>query len=304
MAPSPGAHRLSAMHSRPAGSGARSSSRSPRGVGRPRCPFHENRTQVVFGAGNADADLMFIGEAPGQQEDLQGLPFVGRAGKLLDELIVRDRPRTRGTCSSRTYSNADLPGNRDPQPDEIETCRPYLHRQVELIEPRLICTLGNFATKLLTRSNRGHHLGSRPASGARARRPDGEGPASVPSRRQALRSAGTLGSCATTSPASRRSWPSRLRCRSGRWRRSASRTRPAARAGTDEPVQVEGGRGGRRSPCDAARDHHSAGDRGAGSRTRRGTPARRCRARQRWFRQREDHLRSQEPRGRSAWTAP
>ena len=119
-----------------------------------RCPLHEHRTRVVFGAGNADADLMFVGEAPGQQEDLQGLPFVGRAGKLLDELIG-EIGLERGDVFVANVLKCRPPGNRDPQPEEIETCRPYLHRQVELIEPRLICTLGNFATKLLTRSNRG-----------------------------------------------------------------------------------------------------------------------------------------------------
>jgi len=119
-----------------------------------RCPLAATRTRVVFGAGNADADLMFVGEAPGQQEDLQGLPFVGRAGKLLDELLAgvglsRDEVFITNVLKSRP------PGNRDPQPDEIEACRPYLDRQIELIEPTVICTLGNFATKLLTRSSRG-----------------------------------------------------------------------------------------------------------------------------------------------------
>ena len=119
-----------------------------------RCPLSATRTRVVFGAGNADADLMFVGEAPGQQEDLQGLPFVGRAGKLLDELLAgvglsRDEVFITNVLKSRP------PGNRDPEPDEIEACRPYLDRQIELIEPTVICTLGNFATKLLTRSSRG-----------------------------------------------------------------------------------------------------------------------------------------------------
>jgi uracil-DNA glycosylase len=119
-----------------------------------RCPLHATRTKVVFGAGNADADLMFVGEAPGQQEDLQGLPFVGRAGKLLDQLLeevglTRDQVFIANVLKSRP------PGNRDPQPEEISACRPYLDRQIKLIEPSVICTLGNFATKLLTRSPRG-----------------------------------------------------------------------------------------------------------------------------------------------------
>src|ERR671916_669077 len=135
-----------------------------------RCPLHEGRTKVVFGAGNADADLMFVGEAPGMHEDLQGLPFVGRAGKLLDQLLEEV-----GLGRSDVFITNVLlcrpPGNRDPQPDEIDTCKPYLHKKIDLIEPKVICTLGNFATKLLTRSQRGitgvhgrpqvHELGGR-----------------------------------------------------------------------------------------------------------------------------------------------
>ena len=135
-----------------------------------RCPLHRGRTKVVFGSGNANADLMFVGEAPGQQEDLQGLPFVGRAGKLLDQLLEEV-----GLQRSDVFITNVLlcrpPGNRDPQQDEIDTCKPYLHRKIELIEPKVICTLGNFATKLLTRSQRGitgvhgrpqvHELGGR-----------------------------------------------------------------------------------------------------------------------------------------------
>src|ERR671921_2289297 len=135
-----------------------------------RCPLFKTRTKVVFGSGNADADLMFVGEAPGMHEDQQGLPFVGRAGKLLDQLLGEV-----GLQRSDVFITNVLlcrpPGNRDPQPDEIDTCKPYLHRKIELIEPRVICTLGNFATKLLTRSQRGitgvhgrpqvHELGAR-----------------------------------------------------------------------------------------------------------------------------------------------
>jgi uracil-DNA glycosylase family 4 len=119
-----------------------------------RCPLSQSRIQVVFGAGNADADLMFVGEAPGANEDQQGVPFVGRAGNLLDELLAeqgigRDDVFITNVLKSRP------PGNRDPQPLEIEACRPYLERQVELIEPKVICTLGNFATKLLSGSPQG-----------------------------------------------------------------------------------------------------------------------------------------------------
>jgi DNA polymerase len=118
------------------------------------CPLSETRTQAVFGAGDADADLMFVGEAPGAQEDAQGIPFVGRAGKLLDELLA-ENGLARGDVFIANVLKSRPPGNRDPEPAEIEACKPYLYRQVELIEPTVICTLGNFATKLLTRSATG-----------------------------------------------------------------------------------------------------------------------------------------------------
>ena len=106
------------------------------------------RTTVVFGAGNADADLMFVGEAPGANEDLQGLPFVGAAGKLL-ETLLGEIGLTRAEVFIANVLKCRPPGNRDPRPGEIENCTPYLVRQVELVAPRVICTLGNFATKLL-----------------------------------------------------------------------------------------------------------------------------------------------------------
>jgi uracil-DNA glycosylase len=118
------------------------------------CPLYETRTKVVFGAGNADADLMFVGEAPGAEEDRQGLPFVGRAGKLLDQLLEEVGMNREDVFIANVLKNRP-PGNRDPEADEIAACKPHLYRQIELIEPRVICTLGNFATKLLTRSNRG-----------------------------------------------------------------------------------------------------------------------------------------------------
>ncbi|MBA3299832.1 MAG: uracil-DNA glycosylase [Thermoleophilaceae bacterium] len=118
------------------------------------CPLSESRIQVVFGHGNADADLAFVGEAPGFHEDQQGVPFVGRAGQLLDELLA-ENGLEREDVFIMNVLKCRPPENRDPQPEEIETCRPYLDAQVELIEPRVICTLGNFATKLLTLSSRG-----------------------------------------------------------------------------------------------------------------------------------------------------
>ena len=106
------------------------------------------RKTVVFGNGNADAELMFVGEAPGASEDQQGVPFVGRAGQLLDQLLG-EIGLTRGEVFVCNTLKCRPPGNRDPLPLEIENCREYLLRQVELIEPSVICTLGNFSTKLL-----------------------------------------------------------------------------------------------------------------------------------------------------------
>jgi uracil-DNA glycosylase family 4 len=113
-----------------------------------RCPLHQTRTTVVFGAGNANADLMFVGEAPGASEDEQGLPFVGRAGKLLDKLLEEIGLQRTDVFIANTLK-CRPPGNRDPLPVEIDNCQEYLLRQVELIEPSVICTLGNFSTKLL-----------------------------------------------------------------------------------------------------------------------------------------------------------
>ena len=114
-----------------------------------RCRLHEGRTQVVFGNGNPNADLMFVGEAPGFHEDQQGIPFVGQAGKLLDRLL-EGIALTRADVFVANVLKCRPPGNRDPQPDEIEQCEPYLFRQIELIRPRVVATLGNFATKLLS----------------------------------------------------------------------------------------------------------------------------------------------------------
>ena len=119
-----------------------------------RCPLHEGRTKAVFGAGNSDADLMFIGEAPGAEEDRQGLPFVGRAGQLLNQLLGGIGMKREDAFIANILKSRP-PGNRDPHPDEIEACWPYLERQISLIEPRVIATLGNFATKKITGSQTG-----------------------------------------------------------------------------------------------------------------------------------------------------
>jgi uracil-DNA glycosylase len=113
-----------------------------------RCPLHQTRTTVVFGAGNADADLMFVGEAPGANEDRIGLPFVGQAGKLLDKLLAEIGMERTDVFIANTLK-CRPPDNRDPHPNEIEACQDYLRRQVDLIAPVVICTLGNFSTKLL-----------------------------------------------------------------------------------------------------------------------------------------------------------
>jgi DNA polymerase len=114
-----------------------------------RCPeLAATRKTVVFGAGNANADLMFVGEAPGASEDEQGVPFVGRAGKLL-ETLLGEIGQQRTDVFIANVLKCRPPGNRDPLPIEIQNCQDYLLRQVELIQPTVICTLGNFSTKLL-----------------------------------------------------------------------------------------------------------------------------------------------------------
>lgn len=112
------------------------------------CKLAPTRTQVVFGVGDPHAELMFVGEGPGEQEDLRGEPFVGRAGQLLTQLI-EGIGLTRADVYIANVVKCRPPGNRDPQPDEIEACSQWLDRQLELIRPRVIVTLGNFATKLL-----------------------------------------------------------------------------------------------------------------------------------------------------------
>ena len=113
-----------------------------------RCPLAPTRTQVVFGVGDEHADVMFVGEGPGAEEDRTGEPFVGRAGKLLTSLIG-DIGLTRAEVYIANVVKCRPPGNRDPHPVEIETCRPYLEAQIGFIAPKVVVTLGNFATKLL-----------------------------------------------------------------------------------------------------------------------------------------------------------
>jgi DNA polymerase len=114
-----------------------------------KCALSEGRTQVVFGSGDPNSDLMFVGEAPGFHEDKQGVPFVGAAGKLLEQLLA-GIGLTRAEVYIANVLMCRPPGNRDPLPEEIQACESHLWRQIELIEPRVVATLGNFATKLLS----------------------------------------------------------------------------------------------------------------------------------------------------------
>ena len=113
-----------------------------------KCRLSVGRTQVVYGTGNADADLMFIGEGPGYYEDKQGEPFVGAAGQLLNRMLEEIGVR-RADVRITNVILCRPPGNRDPMPDEVETCTPWLREQIELVDPRVIVTLGNFATRFI-----------------------------------------------------------------------------------------------------------------------------------------------------------
>ena len=120
-----------------------------------RCPLHETRTQVVFGVGDPTSELMFIGEAPGRDEDLRGEPFVGRSGQLLDRLVLEEIGLTRERFYIANVIKSRPPGNRDPLPAEIEACRPWLEGQLMIIDPKVVVTLGNFSSKLLLQTKEG-----------------------------------------------------------------------------------------------------------------------------------------------------
>lgn len=120
-----------------------------------RCPLAAQRTQVVFGVGDPEADLMFVGEAPGRDEDLQGEPFVGRSGKLLDRLMQEELGVDRSRCYIANVVKCRPPDNRDPTPVEIAACRPYLEAQLQLVRPKVVVTLGNFSTRLLLETDLG-----------------------------------------------------------------------------------------------------------------------------------------------------
>ncbi|SVC70462.1 uncharacterized protein METZ01_LOCUS323316, partial [marine metagenome] len=111
------------------------------------CGLAEGRTQVVFGNGSPDADVMFVGEAPGAREDEQGVPFVGRSGQLLDRLLAEELGMDRSDVYIANVVKCRPPDNRDPRPEEIAACRPWLARQMDLVDPSVVVTLGNFAAR-------------------------------------------------------------------------------------------------------------------------------------------------------------
>ena len=119
------------------------------------CPLAAGRTQVVFGVGDPRADLMFVGEGPGREEDLKGEPFVGRSGKLLDRLMWEEVGLTRADCYIANVVKCRPPDNRDPLPGEVAACRHYLEEQIALISPAVIVTLGNFAARTLLDTSEG-----------------------------------------------------------------------------------------------------------------------------------------------------
>ena len=119
-----------------------------------RCPLADGRTQTVFGDGNPDARVLFIGEAPGKNEDLQGVPFVGAAGQNLNQLLEIAGLKREDVFIANVLK-CRPPGNRDPRPEEIELCTPFLREQTRTIDPEFIVTLGNFATKFVLKTDRG-----------------------------------------------------------------------------------------------------------------------------------------------------
>ncbi len=119
-----------------------------------RCPLHEGRTNVVFGEGNPQARVLIVGEAPGKNEDLQGRPFVGAAGKYLDELLAIAGLEREDVFIANVLK-CRPPGNRDPRPEEIQACTPFLREQTRTISPEYIVTLGNFSTKFILKTDTG-----------------------------------------------------------------------------------------------------------------------------------------------------
>ena len=118
-----------------------------------RCKLHAmGRTQIVYGVGNPDADLMFVGEAPGADEDIQGFPFVGRAGQLLTDIIEKGLKIPRSSVYIANVIKCRPPGNRNPEPDEVNSCEPFLFRQIDVVQPKVVVALGKFAAQTLLRT--------------------------------------------------------------------------------------------------------------------------------------------------------
>ena len=117
-----------------------------------RCKLWQGRSRIVYGVGNADADVLFVGEGPGRDEDLQGEPFVGRAGQLLTDIITKGMKLRREDVYIANVVKCRPPQNRDPEPDEVASCEPFLVRQIELVKPRVVIALGRFAVQTLLRS--------------------------------------------------------------------------------------------------------------------------------------------------------
>lgn len=121
----------------------------------PRCDLAATRTQVVFGQGDPDADLLLVGEGPGADEDRLGIPFIGRSGRLLSRLVEEEVGLTRDACYTTNVVKCRPPGNRNPRPDEVAACAPWLDEQVALLAPRVVVTFGNFATRRLLGTTEG-----------------------------------------------------------------------------------------------------------------------------------------------------
>ncbi len=154
-----------------------------------RCTLAQGRTQVVFGMGNPNADLLFVGEGPGADEDVAGLPFVGRSGKLLDRMMTEEMGLTRADCYIANMVMCRPPANRDPRPDEMATCRPWLDAKFAHIDPKVVVTLGNVATRAL--------LGRREGiSQLRGRSYPWEGRLLIPTFHPSAALRGTLGAAA------------------------------------------------------------------------------------------------------------
>ena len=117
-----------------------------------RCKLWQGRSRIVYGVGNADADVLFVGEGPGRDEDLQGEPFVGRAGQLLTDIITKGMKLRREDVYIANVVKCRPPQNRDPEPDEVASCEPFLVRQIELVQPQVVIALGRFAVQTLLRS--------------------------------------------------------------------------------------------------------------------------------------------------------